>query len=252
MQDPEDCGLWQCGSSKLIWETAVDNCEVYFIWTEMPRNIFDFLCGNKLRISPIPQILCNHWDPCEQQLEMIMGMVKEASESIRACALGRSVGGRNVKGSAFALTIDQRPSGIVVSTEKGPELCAFVLLVSACSHQHARERRVTQRCASPGKPQQPPSLWASVEELATSCFQHGASLGTGLHPYLSWAAPRASWQRLKSWENLLSKILPWRSLGHDYKSAKGLGKSHPELCGSSACSWWWLRKVILRLLHAHL
>lgn len=138
MQDPEDCGFWQCGSSKLIWETAADNCEVYFIRTKMPRNIFDFLCGSKLRISPIPQILWNHWDSCERQLEMIMGMVKEASESIRACALGGSVGGRNVKGSAFALTIDQRPSGVVVSTEKGPGLSAFVLLVSACSHQHAR------------------------------------------------------------------------------------------------------------------
>lgn len=55
-----------------------------------------------------------------------------------------------------------------------------------------------------------------------------------------------------SWENLLSKIPPRRSLGHDYKSTKGLWKSHSDLCGSSACSWRWLRKVILRLWHGHL
>lgn len=47
MEDPEDCELWQCGSSKPIWETAADNCEVYFIWIEVLRNTFDFLYGNK-------------------------------------------------------------------------------------------------------------------------------------------------------------------------------------------------------------
>lgn len=105
-------------------------------------------------------------------------MVKEATEGIRACAWDRSLGGRNVKGSAFALAIGQWPSGVVVNTEKGPGMCAFVLPVSACSHQHAGEKKVTQSCASPG----PEVFWSLWRSWQPPCFQHGGSLGQTCTP----------------------------------------------------------------------
>lgn len=113
---------------------------------------------------------------------------------LRACALGRSLGGRDANGSASALAIGQRPAGVVVNTEKG--LCAFVLLVSACCHQHAGERKVTQSCVSPGKPEQPPGVcqqnwqphtFSVMGAWAQACTPTSPELHPG-HPGRSWKA----------------------------------------------------------------
>lgn len=140
-----------------------------------------------------------------------------------ACALCRSFGGRNRKDSAFPLTVCQWTSGVVVDIEKGLWSCAFVLPVSACTHQHLSRRKMPYICGRPSKPGQSRASPLSVEELAWS--PSASSMGepwAGLHLHFFWIAHGTSWQKLESWANIVGKIPLWSDLAHDYKSIKGL------------------------------
>lgn len=163
-----------------------------------------------------------------------------------ACALCRSFGGRNGKDSACAPTVSQWPSGMVVDIEKGPWSCAFTLPVSGCTHQHYSRRKVPQICGRPGKPEQPRAPPVSVEQLVEtpSASSTGAAWGQTCiptSPELHTGHLGRGWKAGRTQSNL----------AHNYKSIKGLWKSHSDLCTSSASLLWWLRKITLGTQYAH-